>query len=152
MKTKAIIFILTLLLCSEGLAQNLTATEIDFCKILPRYESNKENDVNYKSGIDAYGKAVVPADLETKSSEIELPTIYNIPITVDLAERLNKNASINTLTMDLPLGMMQIHPDGKVYYQNKDISDQAQFLCYPETQNKKEEAKESIKNESTTKK
>jgi hypothetical protein len=94
------------------------------CKILETHQP--QNDVAYQPGIDAYGRPVVPANLNSAST-FKVPEIIKIPITIDLAERLN--AVEDGVQLEAPLGMVEIHQDGRVRYNGEDWSQPVATLC-----------------------
>lgn len=47
-------------------------------------------DVTYQAGVDARGKPVVPADVG--GATLDLPSVIEIPLTVDVAKRLRPGA------------------------------------------------------------
>ena len=69
--------------------------------------------VAFQPGVDVHGKPVVPADMDSSlHGEITPPDILEIPLTVDLAERLG--ITVPGLQMDAPIGLLKIHKDGHV--------------------------------------
>lgn len=84
------------------------------------------NDANYKEGVDVNGNAVTPADLPSSSS-VSLPDTVEIPLTIDLADRLNLSTS--GIEMKSPMGTIKVHKDGKVFFNDKDITNDAKTYC-----------------------
>lgn len=98
------------------------------CQLLPVHVSN--NDVAYKPGVDVKGKPVVPADLNAPM--MELPQTIVIPLTINMADRLKTN-NIEGLNLESPLGMVEIFPNGRVVYNDQDLTPQVYALCGRET-------------------
>lgn len=93
------------------------------CQILEKHTPT--SDVAYQAGVDVYGRSVVPADLNAAPSI--LPEIIKIPLTLDMAKRMN--FLVQGLDMEAPLGMLEIHPDGRVRYNDQDWSAPVMTLC-----------------------
>lgn len=70
-------------------AETLTISTAD-CRRLVAHAPSA--DVTYKGGVDVRGNPVVPADLPG-SAAIDLPAFFEIPITVDTAQRLGRGES-----------------------------------------------------------
>lgn len=94
------------------------------CRILP--EHKLDTGVNYKPGVDVHGKPVVPADIN--AAPIAVPETMVVPLTIDLAQRL-QGMNIPGLQMDSTLGFLEIRQDGRVTYNDKDITSQVYVLC-----------------------
>ena len=72
-------------------------------------------DVAYQPGVDALGRPVVPADLGG-TPQIRLPDPLVIPITVDLAERLNLSTAPGALEPELQVGVVTVDRSGRVTF------------------------------------
>ncbi len=81
--TTAIFCFAILIIYSAG-AQTVTVMAAD-CTRLVTYTPS--NDVTYRPGVDVYGRKVAPADLNG-GLQINMPTEFSIPITVDLQKSL----------------------------------------------------------------
>lgn len=114
----SLLFLLPLSAHAEEVSENV------FCKKLSVHKT--ANDVVYKPGVDVKGNAVVPADIN--SSPIKVPEIIKIPLEADLAQRLQSLEGTNIIG-DAPLGMIEIHQDGKVIYEGEDISSNSAIIC-----------------------
>jgi hypothetical protein len=100
------------------------AQELDpICKIVTSH--TPRSDVAYQAGVDAYGNAVVPADLNT--SNFQVPNVIKVPLNVDLAERMAVLAG--GVQLEAPLGMIEIHQDGRVRYNDEDWTNHVMTLC-----------------------
>ena len=86
----------------------------------------QSQDANYKAGVDVNGNAVVPADLPS-SSAVTLPDDIEIPLTIDLAQQLN--LSVSGMELKPELGKIKITKDGKVMFNDKDITNDTQTMC-----------------------
>jgi hypothetical protein len=78
------------------------------------------DDVAYKPGVDAKGRAVAPADLGG-GIQLKLPTEFSIPITVDLQKRLGIPVDPNTFqTQNFTVGTVT-WKDGKGYFNGQPL-------------------------------
>ncbi len=103
-------------------AQDTTSA---LCKILSKHESAK--GVAYEPGVDVHGKPVVPADYNNGGQSM-VPDIVKIPLTVDLARRLNGPLPAGT-QLETVTGNLEIRKDGIVTYNGQDMTQQANVLC-----------------------
>ena len=94
------------------------------CQLLPVHVP--KGDVAFKPGVDVRGKPVVPADIN--AAPIEPPKTIVIPLTVDMAKKLTNN-NVDGLKLDAPLGMLEIHSNGRVVYNDRDLTPQVYALC-----------------------
>lgn len=141
---KLIALLVFLMLPAAAQAQTPNPME---CQLLPIHIANQ--DVAYKPGVDVRGKPVVPADLNAPT--MELPRTIVVPLSVDMADRLQ--SSVDGLKLEAPLGMVEIHPNGRVVYNDKDLTPQVYALCgreavpalKPETEAEKVEAAAEVK-------
>jgi hypothetical protein len=97
------------------------------CEMLTKHTPRA--DVAAQPGMDANGKAVAPADL-AGSPQMQLPTKFDIPLTVNLAKQLNLNTSTapyNTLGegTEAWLGTISVEGD-KATFNGKPLTDQQQ--------------------------
>ena len=79
----------------------------------------------YQAGMDVHGKPVVPADV-APSVNAE-PDYVEVPMTVDLAQRMNlanQGAELN-----MPVANLKLYKDGRVEYNGQDISSNASSMC-----------------------
>ena len=83
-------------------------------------------DVAYVPGRDVQGHPVVPADLN--AAPAVLPPVLRVPLTVDLAQWLHLSTPPG-LEMQAPLGMLEIHPDGRVLYNGQDLAAPLSAAC-----------------------
>ncbi len=84
------------------------------------------NNVAYQPGVDAYGNAVVPADGVVNNHVAG--EIVKIPLTIDLAEKVRRIQGMGA-EIDAKMGMVEIHPNGKVSYNDQDWTKQVKALC-----------------------
>jgi hypothetical protein len=106
----------------QAKAQDTTSA---LCKILSNHTSAK--GVAYESGVDVHGKPVVPADYNNGGPSM-VPDVVKIPLTVDLARRLNGPLPAGT-QLETVMGNLEIRKDGTVTYNGKDMTPQANVLC-----------------------
>jgi len=92
------------------------------CKLIP-----DANNVVYKPGIDVDGNAVVPADLNSNPMGGML-NIIKVPLEFDLAQRIS-GLNIDGVNMESSLGMIEIHQNGKIMYNDQDITKPVMTLC-----------------------
>ncbi len=93
------------------------------CRIIDN--QTPSNDVAYQAGVDVYGNAVVPADLN--STGFKLPKIIKVPLNINLAERMN--ILVYGLDLEAPLGTLEIHHNGRVTYNGEDWTAPMATLC-----------------------
>lgn len=79
----------------------------------------------YQAGMDVNGKPVVPADV-APSANAE-PDYVEVPMTVDLAKRMN--LSVAGAEMKMPVANLRLYKDGRVEYNGQDISSNASSMC-----------------------
>lgn len=94
------------------------------CQLLPVHTEGA--DVAFKPGVDVRGKPVVPADLNAPT--MDLPKTIVIPLSVDMAGKLQAS-NVEGLKLDAPLGMVEIHPNGRVVYNDQDLTPNIYALC-----------------------
>lgn len=84
----------------------------------------------YQAGIDARGQPVPPADVTTLTNS-DQPDYVEVPMTIDLAQRMGLNAALNAeaAEMKLPVANLKLYQNGKVEYNGQDISSHAASLC-----------------------
>ncbi len=118
-----ILFILFFMLFSSpALAQeNTTPPE---CSLLKDHVA--KDNVTYQSGVDVNGNSVVPADLN--APVIDLPDSFVVPLTVDVATKLN-NAAAMGVDGKGTLGFLEISKNGRVTYNGQDVTPQVYALC-----------------------
>lgn len=92
------------------------------CKRITRYAPSA--DVEYKPGVDARGRKVVPADVGG-GSRIKIPDEITIPIGIDLDEKYGLGSG-GKYTGEATIGTVKVR-GGRVYYDGKplDENDQA---------------------------
>lgn len=114
------LFIATFIFLS--FSTQVKAEEYAACKLLPDSQS-----AAYQAGVDVDGNAVVPADLNSNSMA-GMMNVVKVPLEIDLAKKISslKQAGIE---MNAPLGMMEIHQDGKILYNGQDITSPMMTLC-----------------------
>lgn len=124
-------FLLIFLLCFPiSLPVQAQVSFETLCRSLPQFQPLPGQDgPNYQPGIDVHGKAVAPADLNAPLPDLDP---VRIPITIDLAEHF---------ALDLPAGLelkpdvadLEIYQDGRITYNNQDLSRRIYSVCAGET-------------------
>ena len=118
------IFVLTaLLLATSAMPVWAQNGNLALCKL--RSQHVAAPNTAYQPGVDAQGRAVVPANVSAAPSVV--PDVVRIPMTVDLAQRLGSvpaGAEMKTAT-----GMVEIHKDGRVSFNGQDMTEVAVVLC-----------------------
>jgi hypothetical protein len=108
-------------------AADNSAIDPALCRALTKH--TPDADVAYQSGVDVHGKPVAPADLPG-APQMQMPTTFTIPLTVQLAKVLNLNTNqypFNQLgnSTEAMLGVMTVTGD-KVLFNGQPISDTQQ--------------------------
>jgi len=112
-------------------AQSIITTNETFCQVLSVH--TPAEGVNYIPGKDGKGNDVAPATIG--GDEIKaVPDIIRMPLTLDLAGEINGMLPEGSRLpagseADALIGVVDIHADGKVFYNGTDISNQAHVLC-----------------------
>lgn len=94
------------------------------CKILER--NTAHNGAAYQAGVDAYGRAVVPADLNA-APPAQVPNVIKVPLNINLAKRMN--LLVDGAKLDTPFGMLEIYQDGRVLYNDQEWGSSIATLC-----------------------
>lgn len=116
---------------SDGKSSTLAVEKIVCQKAVARTPSA---DVAYQSGVDVDGNPVTPADVSapTASTASMVPDYVSVPLTIDLAKRLNYQLPAGA-EMNSVLGNLSIYKDGRVQFNGQDLSPQVTALCAGET-------------------
>ncbi len=80
-------------------------------------------DVVYQPGVDAYGRAVAPAD-QNGGTAIQVPDTLHIPIEIDLQERLGIPANPALYESDIPIGEV-VYRNGRLTFEGRPLQDEA---------------------------
>ena len=80
-------------------------------------------DVAYQPGVDAYGRAVVPADLNGVTP-IQTPETLYIPIEIDLLDRFGIPAHPGLYESDIPIGEV-VYQNGRLSFNGQPLQDEA---------------------------
>jgi hypothetical protein len=108
---------------TDGKSETL-AVQTMLCQKLAQHTPT--DDVAYKPGVDVNGNAVAPADLASPVSVVN--EFIEVPLTIDLAQRLNLNAK--GLEMRGAMGVLRLGTkDGSVSFQGQDLTPQTKILC-----------------------
>ena len=118
------LFILLWLASPDAGAEEVLPPE---CKLLA-VQSPNNSDAAYQPGVDVHGKPVVPVDLNAGQPSALVPQTVVVPLSVDLAQRLQGH-TVEGLQLEAPLGMLEIHPNGRVVYNGQDLTPQVYPLC-----------------------
>ncbi len=99
--------------------------QIDIASLCTKLTQHQpDEDVTYRAGVDVNGNAVVPADI---NAGFQPNTSFEIPVTIDLAERLN--IDVDGLELEPSFGTLVYTGDNRVTYGGNDITDRALYLC-----------------------
>lgn len=80
-------------------------------------------DVAYQPGVDAYGRAVVPAELDGGTA-IQTPETLHIPIEIDLLDRFGIPAHPGLYESDIPIGEV-VYQNGRLSFNGQPLQDDA---------------------------
>jgi len=80
-------------------------------------------DVAYRPEVDAYGRAVAPADL-SGGTQIPVPETLHIPIEIDLLDRFGIPAHPDLYESDIPLGEV-VYQNGRLSFNGQPLEDEA---------------------------
>ncbi|HEY8189860.1 MAG TPA: hypothetical protein VIF12_04195, partial [Micavibrio sp.] len=81
---------------------------------------------NYQGAVDVHGKPVASADV--KSSAPVMPKSVRIPLTIDLAQRMNEILPTG-MKLEQQVGTIEVRDDGHVIINGKDMTGPANTLC-----------------------
>ena len=102
----------------------VTITRADCARLVEHVPSP---DVAYRPGVDAYGRAVAPADLPGGSSggtPIQVPETLHIPIEIDLLDRFGIPANPALYDADVPIGEV-VYRDGRLTFEGQPLQNEA---------------------------
>ncbi len=102
----------------------VTITRADCAQLVEHVPSP---DVAYQPGVDAYGRAVVPADLPGELNggfEFQVPQTLRIPIEIDLLDRFGIPANPTLYNADVPIGEV-VYRDGRLTFEGQPLQDEA---------------------------
>ncbi len=80
-------------------------------------------DLAYQPGIDAYGRAVAPAELDG-GTPIQAPETLHIPIEIDLQDRFGIPANPALYESDIPIGEV-LYRNGRLTFEGQPLQDEA---------------------------
>ncbi len=92
------------------------------CSRLVKYTASP--DVTHQSGIDAHGRPVMPADLDSES-RFEAPGHYLVSLEVDLAERLGIPPDPSNFDADAEIGLVEVR-EGRTYINGRPLQSEGQ--------------------------
>jgi len=95
------------------------------CSVRANYEA-AGSGAAYQPGVDVNGNAVAPADTAAPVSVV--PQTLRIPLTVDLAQRLNEVLP-DTAKLETEVGVVEVRQDGHVIINGKDLTGPATAMC-----------------------
>lgn len=110
---------LSLILILLGMPSALAQDAEPLCEYTLHHKP--ADDVIYKPDPD-----VVPADLNAYPDLV--PDVIEIPLTINMAERLNQKLPAG-MQMESSLGIVQIHKDGTVIINGKDVTAETKAVC-----------------------
>ncbi len=109
---------------TDGKSSTLASEKI-LCQNLSAHQPAA--GVAYQPGVDVNGKAVAPADA-AGGAQIAVPDYISLPLSVDLAQRLNYQLPAGT-EMNAVLGTLSVYKDGRVTFNGQDMRPQAVAMC-----------------------
>ncbi|MGB4106644.1 MAG: hypothetical protein WBK55_02480 [Alphaproteobacteria bacterium] len=119
---KRLIFIMLMLVAVPAHAEDVSVRTL--CQMLPQHVPDAS--VNYQPGVSTTGKYVVPADvnkvLRNNYDAVE------IPVEMNLLQSLNVTAPAGT-EIKPTVAVLKVYGDGRVKYNDQDVTQQAQQLC-----------------------
>ena len=81
-------------------------------------------DAAYQPGLDAQGRAVVPADLEP-TAEVLTPEHFVVRLEVDLADRLGIPSDPSNFDADAEIGLIEVRDD-RIYLNGRPLRSDGQ--------------------------
>ncbi len=124
MKNTLLSTLLLLTISTPAFAQNQAA----FCKLWFTHKADKGvKSAAYTPGIDVHGNAVASANVDAGMPDFAADVI-SLPLTLDLAKMMNASVPEGA-AMETSVGMIDIHRNGKVTLNGKDMSDSAFEFC-----------------------
>ena len=106
----------------------------DISSLCEQIKTNETLSADYKPGVDVHGNKVVPADINSSASNFLNDPIV-IPLEVDLIERFGLSLPTE-ITLNPTVANIQIHQDGRIQYNDKDVSDKIISECQKEEKNR----------------
>ncbi len=80
----------------------------------------------YTAGVDVHGNSVMTANINDKADMV--PQFIEMPLTVDFAERLRKNAP-QGMEFKANIANLRLYKNGKIEYNGQDITKVAALAC-----------------------
>ncbi len=102
----------------------VTITRADCARLVEHVPSP---DVAYQPGVDAYGRAVAPADVSgglNGGAQIRVPETLRIPIEIDLLDRFGIPANPALYDADVSIGEV-VYRDGRLTFEGQPLQDEA---------------------------
>ncbi|MSP88640.1 MAG: hypothetical protein EXQ92_07485 [Alphaproteobacteria bacterium] len=121
---KILVLSILLALGPAILAQDRPAIAVKDADCRRIVEHQAAADVNYKPGVDVYGRPVAPADLSS-NSQIKLPEEIQIPITIDLSKRLGLPTDGSLFKPEAQIGTVSVRGN-RVFFNNQPLGAQDQ--------------------------
>lgn len=111
-------------------SDNVAQAKTEICRSVAAMRgSDTVYSAEYVEGVDAYGRAVVPADVENDAPQI-VPDKIDIPVRVDVLKAIGI-ASYDHLDMLPTLGTMTVFKEGRVFFNGRDLTPDFQVICNP---------------------
>jgi hypothetical protein len=106
-----------------ALAQAIAITDRDCTQIVEHVASA---DINYKPGVDVYGRPVAPADLNGQPSQVQVPQTFTIDANADL-RKYGVPSSSALLLPSVNIGKIRVEDSGRsVYFNDQPIGNTEQ--------------------------
>lgn len=117
----------TIAAASYSFAQDDSTTVVlsdDACRYLTAYQPGVDGDAAYKPGVDASGKPVVEADLNSGGG-VPAPEVVEFDLTVDMAQYLGMSVAPQP-EGHIHIAKITVLPDGRVLRDGEPLEGQAQ--------------------------
>lgn len=117
-RTRIVLVALSLSLPVQGAeGATITITRLDCTRIVRHVPAP---DVAYRPGVDVRGRKVAPADLDN-GFKVEPPEEFEIPITVDLQDRLGIPANPTLFEAEAKIGTI-VYRKGKAWFNGQPLA------------------------------
>jgi hypothetical protein len=121
-KTGLLVLGILAISATPAVAEDVSTSTL--CKVLPTYKPDQS--VNYTPGANMNGQMVVPGDLNkvlrNNYDAVEIPVEYNV--------LKNMNITVpNGVRAPAGVAMLRVYSNGRVKYNDQDITHEAQNLC-----------------------
>ncbi|MGH6718267.1 MAG: hypothetical protein ACREER_03040 [Alphaproteobacteria bacterium] len=123
MRSTVILATIPMLLALPAAADGLIVVMPDRCAPLAAYEP--ADDVAFQPGVDAYGRAVVPADLDQGEPPLVDPEDLAIVIEVPVIQADPARPSVRDFDATIEVGTITLDRNGAVRFDDVELKPQA---------------------------